>query len=121
MCKVYTYPVASDLQAANTAVKIFLATRNGATRNTMIGVLKAILDRYGIDKLSFLDYRIERGRYGGVRIIPRQFTEGTVCPVCGGSLYGETCAILTIIEGDSGDIVSYGCGCGTITGRWEEK
>lgn len=110
-----------DLMVINDAVNIFLASRNGATRNAMVGAVSKVLEKTGERKISLLHYSVERGKYGGVRFIPRHYTDGRHCPRCGLSLYGDTCTIVTIIEGDNGDIVTYGCGCGEIVGKWEEK
>lgn len=87
MAEVSSYPTQEDIKVMKTAVSVFLSTRNGASRNVMHGVLKVMLDRYGVDKISLPGYIIERGRQGGARIIPRIYTESRECPKCGSSIY----------------------------------
>lgn len=115
-------PTHEDLRALELALGTFLASRNGAARNVMQGAMRSILDRYGLNKITLDRFKIERGRYGGVRIIPRSYTNERHCPWCGESLYGHGCTVLTVLEEEEkGDIVSYGCQCGYVVGKWEGK
>ncbi|KJR97936.1 MAG: hypothetical protein VR68_11525 [Peptococcaceae bacterium BRH_c4a] len=126
MCEVYDFPQKDDMDAMKTAISIFLDTRNGPTRNVMQGVLKFILDKYKIDQIKFVDYIIERGKQGGVRIIPRKMAHGRECPGCGEVIYkrpenGGKVVFLSILQGDDGDLATYGCGgCKCVFGKWEE-
>lgn len=122
----YGFPQRDDMDVMQTAVSIFLDTRNGAARNVMQGVLKHILDKYKIDQIKFKDYIIEKGKQGGVRITPRKIAHGRECPGCGEGIYkkaadGGKVVFLSILRGDDGDLATYGCGgCKTVFGKWEE-
>lgn len=122
----YSFPQAADMSAMKIAVGVFLDTRNGAARNAMQGAIKAIFDRYKIDQIKLVDYIIERGKQGGIRIVPRKMVHGRECPGCGEVIYkrpedGGKVVFLSIVRGDYGDLATYGCGgCKSVFGKWEE-
>lgn len=122
MGEILSYPVREDVKAMKSAIELMISTRNGAARNIMVGVCREILKRYRIRKISFADYSVELGKQGGVRIVPRVYTETGDCPNCKTRLYGDGTVILSIMQGEDADIVSYGCGgCGAVIGKWEQK
>ncbi|HBV97797.1 MAG: hypothetical protein JL50_02850 [Peptococcaceae bacterium BICA1-7] len=125
MCEIYDFPKADDLFVMEKALECFLLSRNPAARNVMVGVLKVMLDKYNVSKLSLRQCIVCRGNQGGVRLLPRQTTQTGTCPDCGAHIYtpeieGGRVSILSILEGEYGDVVTYGCSCGRVFGKWEE-
>lgn len=123
MAKIYTFPTTEDIQVIKTAVTVFLRTQSGLTRDLMCGAMRMVLDKYGASKLGLGSYIVMTGADGGVRIVPREFTQDRACPGCGADIYSTVSGvtIISILEGDSGDVVTYGCQCGKVFGKWEGK
>lgn len=129
MCQVAEFECvrAEDLMVTERALGCFLTTQNPAARNIMVGVLRTILEKYGTSKIHLQKCVVIRGQHGGVRFLPRQTTKEKYCPGCGEYIYtpemeGGRVSILSVLEGEFGDIVSYGCSaCGQLFGKWEDK
>ena len=89
----------------------------------MCGAIKKVLEKYGVSKLGLSEYVIVKGMYDGIGIAPRNLTQGRICPGCGEGIYsvGSGVTIVSIFEADVGDLVCYGCRCGSVFGKWEGR
>ena len=125
MAKVYGFPSTDDRLVVQTAVQLFLATQNARTRDIMLRTARAVLDRYGIKRISFREYQVETVpdapdvvEIKGKRILP---VDQRTCPACGADIYqflGDV-RILSIQEGVWRDLVTYGCRCGAVFSKLE--
>lgn len=124
MRQILNFPTSDDLDVVKRAVEVFLNSRNAAARNVMLGVCKVVLERYNVSKICFEKYIVVRSRKNGSAYIwPREFTQGRKCPGCGELIYPRESrvSILTILQGEYGDEVCYGCGaCHLVFGKMEE-
>ena len=117
---------AEDLMVAETALGVFLRSRNGAARNVMVGVLKELLKRNDGQKISLKQCLLVRGKEGGVKFLARQTIRDERCPGCGADIRRSyfddgKVVILSSEVGTFGDLMAYGCVCGRVFGKWEEK
>lgn len=109
-------PTSDDRAAVETAVNVFLWTQKADTRQSMLRAVRAVLDRYGLRKLTFHDYVVESATPGWSAIRGRRNISGRECPDCGADIYewpGKV-RILSVQEGFKRDVVSYGCKCGAV-------
>lgn len=127
MCQIYEIKGlnAADLMVAETALGVFLRSGNGAARNVMVGVLKELLKRNNDQKISLKQCLLVRGREGGVKFLPRQTIRNERCPGCGADIRRSyfddgKVVILSSEVGTFGDLMTYGCGCGRVFGKWEK-
>ncbi|MBO8137550.1 MAG: hypothetical protein H0Z40_05380 [Desulfotomaculum sp.] len=118
---IYLFPTIEDRSAAETALEVFLTVQNAAARNIMLSTLKSILTKYRLTKLNLEKCTIEPSTSGYVIIKPKKYITGRTCPSCGENLYALNSGvrILSICEGNTSDIVTYGCRCGEIFGKVE--
>ena len=118
--RVYLLPTIEDRQCAEMALQAFLNSQNSLSRNIMLGSLKALLTKYHVSKLNLHNCLVEINTHGVV-IKPKKFITTKNCPSCGEDLYSvrSRVRILSICQGNTSDIVTYGCYCGNIFGRVE--
>ncbi len=121
MAHIYPFPTIEDRRSAETALSTFLAVQSGKARNMMYLALKKILQRYHLSRLNLRRCVIEINSEDEVVIKPKKFIASPSCPGCGENLYAinSKVRILSICEGKSSDIVTYGCYCGEIFGKVE--
>lgn len=120
---ILQFPSPEDRAAVQTAVNVFLWTQNAQTRLLMLQAAREVLERYNISRLCVDDYTVALGRDGFVTITTRKVLpdKQRTCPGCGADIYlwpGDV-RILSIQEGYSRDLVTYGCRCGKIFAKIE--
>lgn len=124
MGKTYVFPSPEDRQVVQTAVQVFLTTQSGRARDMMLKTARAVLDRYGISRLKLYGFTVEATRepgwvvVRGTELLPQSQRH---CPGCGADIYrwpGDV-RILSIREGYSRDLVTYGCRCGKVFSKAE--
>jgi hypothetical protein len=121
--KVLAFPTPEDRAAIQTAVNVFLWTQRPQTRLLMLQAAREVLERYNISRLYVGDYTVALGRDGFVVITARKILpdDQRTCPGCGADIYrwpGDV-RILSIQEGYTRDLVTYGCRCGEVFAKVE--
>jgi hypothetical protein len=90
----------------------------------MLKTARAVLDRYGIPRLKLHGFTVEATRepgwvvVRGTELLPQS---QRTCPGCGADIYsmlGDV-RILSIREGRTRDLVTYGCRCGRVFAKIE--
>lgn len=125
VCTICQLPSHEDYQTIQTAVDVFIGSRNGTSRDIMHGVISYLLKKYCLTKLSLPRYVIElSGNH--IKIKPKLITDSTSrsCPICQEDIYApkSKVTIITINEGLHTDFVTYGCGsCFTVFGKKESN
>jgi len=121
----------TDIQTINSALGVFLSTKNGMARNIMHRTISKILELRDVTKVELPSCWITRNGEN-IRITPKNITQGKECPLCGEAInppevvndkiVPAEVAIISIYECEDGfDRVTYGCSCGAIFGRYENS
>lgn len=121
-CAIYAFPDITDIAAAWAAVDVLARSGRGSTRKTMLRTLRAILDKYGLKRLTLPECTVEAApEPGWAAVRARRFVAGRHCPGCGADIYRwpGPVKILGIVEGHKVDTVSYGCSCGAVFAKRE--
>lgn len=109
-----------DKEAAERAVRVLVGSANMQTFTMMLNALKAVMLRYGKDRLEFRDFVVTLTRNGIPRIQGKK--KATECPGCGSKEGWKY--LRTAMEGKphSQDLVVWGCrNCGTVFNKWEQN
>ena len=115
-----SHPTREDLAVMEAALDVFLRTRYGAARNVMHSVLRMMMEKYRTDRITLSRCWVSQaGAY--VRVMAKNYTAGRECPGCGEDFMCSDVSIISILEGSGADRVCYGCSCGEIFGRVEDK
>jgi hypothetical protein len=83
----------------------------------MLKVIRTVLDKYGIRRLSLPEYVVEATKETGwATVRGKHSIAGRLCPGCGADIYRwpGPVKILGIMEGFKADTVTYGCTCGAV-------
>jgi uncharacterized protein CbrC (UPF0167 family) len=107
-----------DKLAAETAVRVAVGSSDIKTFTAMLDALRAVMLRYGKERLEFRDFVVTLTRHG-IPLIKGKKT-ATQCPGCGNKEGWKY--LQTVMEGKprSHDLVAWGCrNCGEIFNRWE--
>lgn len=125
MGEVLNLPTQEDIQTIQTAIQVFLKTRNAMTRNTMHNVIKWIMTRHRIKHMYVDDLKLSLSPSGWVSFVPKQSTEGTQCPICKEMMYrsdSKVTILCVLAERGYTHIVVYGCGnCYSLFKKVEEN
>ena len=120
---VIPFPTQEDRAAVQTAVEVFLHSQKPRTRLQMLQVSRAILDRYGISKIHVGGYAVRKnGNLAAITVKNLLPAGQRTCPGCGADIYewpGDV-RIVSILEGQKQDLVTYGCKCGNMFAKMED-
>ena len=117
MSELISLPSPEDRAAIETAVSVYVTAAKWPTRERMLKVIRAVLNRYNISKMSLASCTVHKSKPPGYAYIRgKSYVTGRVCPGCGAEIYGRSSRvrIISIREGYRQDDVSYGCRGGEV-------
>ncbi len=107
-----------DKEAAETAVRVAVSSRDIKTFGTMLDALRAIMLRYNRTYMEFRDFTVKLSK-NGIPLVEGKKTAAK-CPGCGSRKDWQY--LRTAMEGPkhTKDLAVWGCRrCGEVFNRWE--
>lgn len=123
LAQILHYPSTPDRKLVYSSIQSFLQDQHGLMRDLMLDNMGRFLSKYKISKCNFNNFSIYLNSASKVAYIcAKEQTTDKNCPGCGKEIFSFNSPVRILgIEEAINDRVTYGCGCGEIFFRVEEK
>ncbi len=109
-----------DKEAAETAVRVAVASRDIKTFGAMLDALRAIMLRYSKERMDFRDFTVTLSK-NGIPLIEGKKTAAK-CPGCGSQEGWQYLRMAVEGPKHTKDLAVWGCQrCGEVFNRWERN